>query len=77
MSWRHFIIMALPRSLNHWAVIRLLPKMQRVVMARFKHRSDADGYVMTLRRIFPMVCFWWCLTRSGRRDEVLKLADEA
>ncbi|MBW4657560.1 MAG: hypothetical protein KME15_02705 [Drouetiella hepatica Uher 2000/2452] len=39
--------------LNHWAVIRLLPKMQRVVVARFKNRSDADGYVMTLRRLFP------------------------
>jgi len=46
-------IMTYRDRLNHWAVIRLLPKMQRVVVARFKHRSDADGYAVLLRRLFP------------------------
>jgi hypothetical protein len=45
--------MAYRVRLNHWAVIRLLPKMQRVVMARFKSRSDADGYAVISRRLFP------------------------
>lgn len=46
-------IMTYRDRLNHWAVIQLLPKMQRVVVPRFKHRSDADGYMAQMRRLFP------------------------
>ncbi len=36
--------------LHIWAVIRLLPNMQRVVMQRFRRRSDAENYLYVLRR---------------------------
>ncbi len=36
--------------LNVWAVVRLLPNMQRVVMSRFRRRSDAESYLIILRR---------------------------
>ncbi|MBD2018881.1 hypothetical protein H6F43_01605 [Leptolyngbya sp. FACHB-36] len=39
--------------LKCWAVVRLLPKMQCVVMARFVKESDADGYATVLRRLLP------------------------
>lgn len=39
--------------LEHWAVVRLLPNCQRVVMARFRSRSDADGYTQALQRLLP------------------------
>ena len=40
-------------KLNNWAVVRLLPKMQRVVVERFRKESDADGYVKILRQLQP------------------------
>ncbi|WP_416675219.1 hypothetical protein [Egbenema bharatensis] len=37
--------------LNHWAVIRLLPNCQRVVVDRFRSRSDAEGHAQAMRRL--------------------------
>jgi hypothetical protein len=39
--------------LNHWAVIRLLPNMQRAVLCRFYKASDAEGYAKVLRQLEP------------------------
>ncbi|WP_416666207.1 hypothetical protein [Egbenema bharatensis] len=39
--------------LRRWVVVRLLPKMQRVDVARFYHCSDAEGYVQVLRQLDP------------------------
>lgn len=36
--------------LHVWAVVRLLPNMQRVVINRFRRRSDAENYLHLLRR---------------------------
>lgn len=47
------LIMTYAERLNHWAVVRLLPNMQRVVVARFKSRSDAEGYAQVLHRLLP------------------------
>lgn len=37
--------------LNHWAVIRLLPKMQRAVVCRFHRATDAEGYAKVMRQL--------------------------
>jgi hypothetical protein len=39
--------------LNHWAVIRLLPNCQRVVVDRFRSRSDAEGHAQAMRHLVP------------------------
>lgn len=48
-------------QITPWLVVRLLPEMQRQLLARFKSRSDAEGYAQTLRRSQPhdqiVVCF--------------------
>lgn len=48
-------------QITPWLVVRLLPEMQRQLLARFKNRSDAEGYAQTLRRSQPhaqiVVCF--------------------
>jgi hypothetical protein len=36
--------------LHVWAIIRLLPNMQHVVMRRFRRRGDAESYLNILRR---------------------------
>ncbi len=43
--------------LNHWAVIRLMPNMQRAVLTRFRTRSDADGHMKFLRTHSPQSRF--------------------
>ena len=39
--------------LNGWLVVRLLPKMQRVIVGRFRRHSDAEGHLKALRRLMP------------------------
>lgn len=39
--------------LHVWAIIRLLPKMQRVVVNRFRKRSEAENCLLLLRRSAP------------------------
>lgn len=40
--------------LKRWVVVLLLPKMQRVDIARFYKYSDAEGHAQTLRRLNPI-----------------------
>lgn len=37
-------------SLHVWAVVRLLPNLQNVVVQRFRRRGDAESYLHILRR---------------------------
>ncbi|MEH1846638.1 MAG: hypothetical protein V7L25_16995 [Nostoc sp.] len=40
-------------DLDRWLVVRLLANMQRVVLARFRTQSDADGYLRVIQRLIP------------------------
>ena len=43
-----------PKLNSHpWCIVRQLPNMQRLVVARFHRRGDADGYIQILRRLLP------------------------
>jgi hypothetical protein len=39
--------------LHYWAIARLLPNHQWVIVARFHRRSDADGHLRFLHRVMP------------------------
>ncbi|MBD2296554.1 hypothetical protein H6G06_24505 [Anabaena sphaerica FACHB-251] len=39
--------------LNAWAIARVVANQERVIVARFRSRSDADGYIQHLRQIVP------------------------
>jgi hypothetical protein len=43
--------------LHYWAIARLLPTQQWIIIARFRNRSDADGHFQFLRRKIPNVQF--------------------
>jgi hypothetical protein len=43
--------------LTPWAIARLLPNMQRIVVGRFRSRSDADGHLVCLRQLIPHASF--------------------
>ena len=50
-------IMTYKERLYCWAIARLLPTQQWIIVARFRNRSDADGHLQLLRRIIPNVQF--------------------
>jgi hypothetical protein len=39
--------------LNGWAIARVVANKERVIVARFRSRSDADGYIQHLRQLVP------------------------
>jgi hypothetical protein len=41
--------------LQPWYIIRHLPKCQRLTVARFARRPDAESYLNALRRLMPTV----------------------
>ncbi len=51
------MIMPQHERLTPWAIVRLLPNMQRIVVARFRKRSDADGHWRILRQHIPKAVF--------------------
>jgi hypothetical protein len=40
-----------------WAIARLLPNMQRIIIGRFRSRSDADGHLQCLRQLISHASF--------------------
>ncbi|MBH8575474.1 hypothetical protein I8752_21165 [Nostocaceae cyanobacterium CENA369] len=48
---------AYKERLNSWAIARILPDAQREIVARFRSRSDADGYMQHLRQMTPSASF--------------------
>ncbi|NEQ64324.1 MAG: hypothetical protein F6K21_02270 [Symploca sp. SIO2D2] len=43
--------------LSPWCIIKLLPKMQRLTVARFRRRGDAEAHMQVLRRLIPDATF--------------------
>lgn len=39
--------------LHPWCIVRLLPKMQRTVVQRFRTRSHAEEYLRIVQRLIP------------------------
>jgi hypothetical protein len=40
-------------ALAPWAVVQLVSPTERIVMNRFRSRSDADGHLTILQRLMP------------------------
>jgi hypothetical protein len=45
------------KRLNTWAISRIIPDAEPVIVARFRSRSDADGYLRHLRQVIPNTTF--------------------
>lgn len=59
---------AYKERLNSWAIARLLPDAQREIVARFRSRSDADGYMQHLIQMKPNSSF--IVVFDCKREEV-------
>ncbi|MBW4545121.1 MAG: hypothetical protein KME25_11840 [Symplocastrum torsivum CPER-KK1] len=42
-----------PQENRPWAIIRLLPNAQTIIVARFRNRQDADDHKRLLHRFIP------------------------
>lgn len=40
-------------QLHPWCVIRLMPNVQRIVVQRFRKRSQAEEYLKVVKRLVP------------------------
>ncbi len=49
--------MTYAERLSPWCIIKLLPKMQRMTVARCRHRNDAEEHLKVLRRLMPDASF--------------------
>ncbi|NJL20647.1 MAG: hypothetical protein HC895_07235 [Leptolyngbyaceae cyanobacterium SM1_3_5] len=38
---------------NQWIVVRLMPSFQKIVLGRYRKRSDAQGHLDLMRRRMP------------------------
>ena len=59
--------------LSPWCIIKLLPNMQRLVVARCRCRNDAEKHLRILRRLLPgasfAIVFDPALDRQDSSDE--------
>ncbi|MBD2449619.1 hypothetical protein H6G76_21100 [Nostoc sp. FACHB-152] len=60
---------AYKERLNGWAIARLQPNAEREIVARFRSRSDADGYMQRLSQMMPNASF--VVVFDCQRDEVV------
>lgn len=58
--------------LKHWAIVRLLPKMQRVVIERFRRQVDAEGHLQFLQQRIPTATFIVVFDVTIARDPIQK-----
>ena len=56
-----------------WAIARLLPTQQWIIVARFRSRSDADGHFQFLRQTIPHVKFEVLFDPSGESHRLSAL----
>lgn len=43
--------------LRPWCIIKPLPDLQRLTVARFRRRNDAEAHLQVLRRLIPHVTY--------------------
>jgi hypothetical protein len=60
---------AYKERLNGWAIARFQPNTEREIVARFRTRSDADGYMQRLRQMMPSASFM--VVFDCQRDEAV------
>ena len=58
-------MMTYKQRLCCWAIARLLPTQQWIIVARFRSRSDGDGHFQFLRQTIPHVKFEVVFDSSG------------
>jgi hypothetical protein len=56
-------------QLHPWCLMRLLPNLQRQVIARFRRRNDAEAHMRVLRQQAPTVSYEVVFDVGGDRAD--------
>ncbi|MFN6219666.1 MAG: hypothetical protein ACK4WG_11305 [Aphanizomenon sp.] len=48
---------AYKKRLNGWVVARVVTEQEKVIVSRFRSRSDAEGYIQHIRQMIPNTVF--------------------
>jgi hypothetical protein len=59
-----------------WAIARLLPSGQWIIVARCRSRSDAEGHFQFLRQTIPHVKFEVVFDLKGESNRLEALCDQ-
>ncbi|NEO44406.1 MAG: hypothetical protein F6K55_09825 [Moorea sp. SIO4A3] len=60
--------------LSPWCIIKPLPKMQRIIVARFPRRTDAEAHLQVLRRLMPDMKYILVFHRDPEQEEINTLS---
>lgn len=44
-------------QLYPWCIVRSLPNLRQLIVARFRRRSDAEAHLRVIRRLIPHVTY--------------------
>lgn len=56
--------------LSPWCIIKPLPKMQRIIVARFRRRTDAEAHLKVLRRLMPEMKYILIFDPDPEQEEI-------
>ncbi|MGB7440732.1 MAG: hypothetical protein WA919_06660 [Coleofasciculaceae cyanobacterium] len=62
-------------NLKPWAVARLVPPVQWLIIGRYRTRSDADGHLQLLRQRVPNIRFEVVFDLPNRKTVDQQLAN--
>ncbi len=60
--------MSYQQKLSPWTIVRVLPDLQKITVARFRRRNEAEGHLIILNRMMPLAEF--AIVFEGRSDAV-------
>ena len=55
--------------LHPWCIIRSLPNLQQIVVARFRRRNDAESHLKIISRLIPSVTYTIIFDPAPEPDE--------
>jgi len=70
-------VMTYRDRLSPWCIIKPLPKMQRIIVARFRRRTDAEAHLQVLRRLMPDMKYILIFDRDPEQEEINTLSAKA
>ena len=56
-------------QLYPWCIIKPLPNLQRLIVARFRRRNEAEAHLQVIRRLMPGITYTIIFDPMPERDE--------
>ena len=57
------------KQLYPWCIIKPLPNLQRLIVARFRRRNEAEAHLQVIRRLMPEITYTIIFDSMPDREE--------